>query len=139
MSTETSPLIGLYQLCLLAEQKGLLGAPTFHLGLLVNAPHGTVTGQVHITQAVTPPSGAVTVNVTGTLHELVFGPTVTKVLTLSGQYIVSFPPPAIGSYLAHFSATIVFHGNGWVNGLGNFHWANHIDNNVPTNSIACPK
>lgn len=136
-STQTNPLIGLYQLCLLAEKPGMLGSPVFDLALLVHPSASSVTGVVHITQSVTPPNGNITVNVTGNIHELVFGSQVTKVLTLTGQYVVSFPPPAIGSYLAHFAATIVFHGNDWSNGVGNFHWNNQIDNNVPTHSRPC--
>ncbi|WP_448699158.1 DUF1842 domain-containing protein [Mucilaginibacter sp. AW1-3] len=136
MSTST-PLAGLFQLCLLAEKPGLLGAPVFNLKLLVYPAGQSVTGLVHISQSVTPQGAPVVVNVHGTLHEMVFGAQVTKVITLSGQYVVSFPPPAIGSYLANFSATLVFNQKDAWTGVSNFAWGHQTDNGVPTHSVPC--
>jgi hypothetical protein len=137
MSKPTPPLADLYRLCLTAEKPGLLGAPTFHIALLVHPSGNSVSGVVHITQAVTPPNGSITVNVTGTIHELVFGAQITKVIVISGTYIVRCLPPALCLYQEHFTATIAFHGNDWTQGSGNFHWANNTDNNVPTKSVPC--
>jgi hypothetical protein len=134
--SSSKPLAGLYRLCLEAEKPGLLGSPSFHLSLLVYPSGSSVTGIVHIAQSVTPPGGNITVNVTGSIHEMAFGAQVTKVIALSGEYAVSFPPPAIGMYLAPFKATIVFH-NEDKQGLSTFEWGHQIDTNVPTTNVAC--
>lgn len=135
MSTETSPLIGLFQLNLVSTT-GLLGAPTFHLGLLVNPSGETVTGLVNITQAIDPKlSGSnVNVNVTGTYQELVFGAQTTKVIVLNGEYVYSVPPPAIGSFLCKFNAVIHLDED-W-NGTGSYTWGfNQKAANVPTKEV----
>jgi len=137
MSTSTAQAIGLYQLCLNGAKTGLLGAPTFHVSLLVNPSANSITGVVQITQSVTPHGAATSINVTGTVHEMGFGGQNTKVIVLKGQYVVSVPPPAIGAYLQEFEAAIVFHGDGWANGLGNFHWGTSVDNSVPVKSVPC--
>src|ERR1700744_5104662 len=102
--SSSKPLAGLYRLCLEAQKPGLLGAPVFHLNLLVYPSGSSVTGIVNISQSVTPPGNNITVRVTGTIHEMVFGAQVTKVISLTGEYVVSFPPPAIGSYLAQYKS-----------------------------------
>jgi hypothetical protein len=135
MSSST-PLAGLYRLCLVAQKPGLLGSPVFHANLLVYPSGSSVTGIVHISQSVTPPNGEITVQVTGAIHEMAFGAQVTKVIAISGEYAVSFPPPAIGMYLAPFKATIVFH-NEDKEGLSTFEWGHQIDTNVPTTVVDC--
>ncbi|MFC4992757.1 DUF1842 domain-containing protein [Rubritalea tangerina] len=94
--------IGLYKVDLIAGNEGVPGAPILRLSLLVNAATGEVTGQGRITQAVE--SGDVPIsNIKGQVRATGFGE-YTKVLSLEGEGFVSFPPPAIGSYLAPFTA-----------------------------------
>lgn len=135
MSTQTSPLIGLFQLNLVATT-GLMGAPTFHMGLLINPSGGSVTGIVNITQAVDPNSSAsnANVNVSGTYQELVFGSQTTKVIVLNGEYVYSVPPPAIGSFLCKFNAVIHLDEN-W-DGTGSYIWGfDQKAVNVPTKDV----
>ncbi|MBN2526423.1 MAG: DUF1842 domain-containing protein [Deltaproteobacteria bacterium] len=79
------------------------GAPILHLSLLVDAPTGSVTGHAMLAQAVAPPYGEIKItNITGHLQSTGFGK-YTKVVALKGEALISFPPPAIGSYLELFS------------------------------------
>ncbi len=65
--------IGLYPVKLLVEQ-GLVGAPTLHLNLLVNAASGQVNGSAEVTQALPPPYGETHIpQVTGHIHHTGFG------------------------------------------------------------------
>jgi len=43
---------------------------------------------------------------------------------VTGQYVVSVPPPGIGSYLAHFSAALAV-AKDW-NGKGSFEYSGHV-------------
>ena len=135
MSYTPSKQVGLYRLCLQAGT-GQPGAKTLHLELLVNAVTGTVTGEGNQTQAVTPPGGNIPINnITGIIHGAGFG-TVTKLIALSGEAYISFPPPAIGSYLAPFRANFAVDNN-W-NGKGG--WViKPADQNedVPVKSVKC--
>lgn len=115
MTTTTSPTsapdrLGLYQLCLDAEQSILDGAPTLQLSLLVDAVRGTVTGQ----GVETPAEFVITkenrprpvTGITGTIHATPTGAEpVTQVMSLTGGVVVNFPPPAIGSMVLPFTAT----------------------------------
>ncbi|TPG46987.1 DUF1842 domain-containing protein [Sphingomonas glacialis] len=116
--------VGLYQVKLLVQvgDGHLAGAPTLELALLVNAPTGHITGTAHITQALPPPYGSIEFPVSGVLHHTGFGHD-TKLVALTGEYVVSVPPPAIGSYLAHFSAALALDG-AW-NGVGSYAYGNH--------------
>lgn len=114
---------GLYPVKLTVTKEGLVGAPTLTLNLLVNAPDGTVTGEAVITQAVTPTEAQVTVpSVKGNIHHTGLGAD-QMLVSLSGDFIQSVPPPAIGSYLAHFSAALAVD-KGW-NGRGTYTYATH--------------
>lgn len=98
------------------------GAPTLTLSLGVNAPTGAVNGTAEITQALPTPFGQLHFPVTGHL----FSPSIAhglNLLVLDGQYVVSFPPPAIGSYLAHFNGGFVVNGE-WT-GEGSYSYGNH--------------
>ncbi|WP_018969701.1 DUF1842 domain-containing protein [Rubritalea marina] len=134
MSTTTDPSasankIGLYKVDLTAGNKGMPGAPILSLSLLVNAASGEVTGQGVISQAVE--SGDVKVsNITGKLRSTGFGE-YTKVLALQGEGFVSFPPPAIGSYLAPFEAHFSLK-NDW-SGLG----AWELKGSQPVEDVPC--
>ncbi len=114
---------GLYLVKLKVSRPGLLGAPVLHLNLSVYAPQGNVNGDAVISQSVTPTSGPIHVpQVTGHIHHTGFGPD-QQLVSLAGQYVVSVPPPAIGSYLANFSAALVVGAN-WV-GKGTFTYGGH--------------
>jgi hypothetical protein len=108
---------------------GMPGAPIAHFSLVVNAASGTVSGMVEITQAID--SAPIEVKVTGTVRATGFGE-VTKIVSLSGEYVVSVPPPAIGSYLQKFEAHMDIN-NEW-NGTGGFSYGSHNINNVPVKS-----
>lgn len=114
---------------LMAGNLNMPGAPVLNLNLMYNTEQGTLNGDALITQAVTPPSGRTLVpHVSGDVHGLGLGGA-TRVFSLSGEYVQSFPPPAIGSYLAKFSATFVTDNN-W-KGHGSFDFGTHKVNNVP--------
>src|SRR5580698_1396975 len=102
MPTDTGNNIGLYLVNGIAGKEGTPGAPLLHFSLLVNAVTGAITGHAVQTQAVAPPGDKIVVsNVTGTLRYAGLGH-FTKLVHLEGEAVISFPPPAIGSYLAPF-------------------------------------
>lgn len=108
---------------------GMPGAPIAHFSLVVNAASGTVSGVVEITQAID--SAPIEVKVTGTLRHTGYGE-VTKIVNISGEYVVSVPPPAIGSYLEKFTAHMDIN-NEW-NGVGGFTYGTHKISDVPVKS-----
>lgn len=115
--------VGLYPVKLNVEKKGLLGAPDLKLSLVVYAPAGTVSGSAVITQALAPPAGEIHIpEVSGVIHHTGFGAD-QQLVALKGQYVVSVPPPAIGSYLAQFSAALVVD-KSWT-GKGTFTYGGH--------------
>lgn len=108
---------------------GTPGAPLMHFSLVVVPSANTVSGTVEITQAIAPPGGEIIVkNVTGIIRSTGFGK-VTKVVSLAGQFIVSMPPPAIGSYLENFSAHMAIDDN-W-DGRGGFSYGHSDIEEVP--------
>ena len=98
------------------------GAPLLKLKLGVNATNGEVNGQATITQALPPPHGELQFPVSGTVHHTGLGAD-TLLVALSGQYAVSVPPPAIGTYLAHFTAALAVD-KSW-NGTGSYSYDHH--------------
>ena len=99
------------------------GAPVLHLTLGVNAPTGQVNGSAEITQALPPPYGKISIpQVTGQLLHTGFG-TDTVLVHVGGEYVLSVPPPAIGSYLAKFSAALAVDAD-W-NGKGTYSYGTH--------------
>jgi hypothetical protein len=104
MPTDTGNNLGLYLVNAVAGNQGTPGAPLLHLSLLVNSVTGAITGQAMQTQALRPPGDKIVVgNVTGSLRSTGLG-SYTQVVYLTGSALVSFPPPAIGSYVAPFTA-----------------------------------
>jgi hypothetical protein len=102
--TTTVGNVGLYLVNGTAGNIGLPGAPVLRFSLLVNAATGTVSGQARQTQAIPGPLGDVLIgNVTGQIRYTGLGQ-YTKIVSLTGSTVISVPPPAIGSYLAPFSA-----------------------------------
>ncbi|WP_448663659.1 DUF1842 domain-containing protein [Sphingomonas sp. CJ20] len=115
--------VGYYMVKLLVEQQGPVGAPALHLNLGVDAVTGKVTGIGEITQSLPPPYGEITIpQVSGEIFHTGLGKD-TQLVHLTGQYVVSVPPPAIGSYLAQFSAALAVD-NSW-NGSGSFQYGGH--------------
>jgi hypothetical protein len=96
----------------------VLGAGSMTLALTVNAVSGTLHGQARgkLQEGTKNPS-TFTADASGVLHSTGFGPNV-KVGSVRGQAFVSFPPPAIGSYLAPFSASFSLDADG--KGTGQF-------------------
>ena len=107
---------------------GMPGAPIATFSLVVVPSQHTVSGTVVITQAVNGPDNHIVVSVKGKIYATGFGQ-FTQVVSLHGQYVQSFPPPAIGSFLADFDAHFAID-NAW-NGTGGFSYFKHQIENVP--------
>jgi len=132
MSTKTVGSVGLYLVNGTAGKVGTPGAPIFHFSLLVNAVTGAVTGHGKLTQAVAPPLGDIPIVITsGQVHSTGFG-SFTKVVSLKGDGFVSFPPPAIGSYLVPFDAGFAID-DAW-DGVGGWIFGHQKVENVPVKS-----
>ena len=113
----------------LVGNEGMPGAPLLHLACVVNASSGVVSGQARITQALAPPNGQIDIpNVTGQIRHLGLGQD-TMIVSLSAKYFVSVPPPAIGSYLADFSAVLKLDPK-W-HGTGSFTYGEKTIDDVP--------
>lgn len=110
---------------------GTPGAPIATFNLVVVPSQHTVTGTVVITQAVKGPDSHIVVQVKGKIYSTGFGK-FTQVVSLQGQYVQSFPPPAIGAFLADFDAHLAID-NEW-NGVGGFSYYQHQIENVPVAS-----
>jgi hypothetical protein len=137
MSVTTTPKttngVGLAQLKLQIGT-GLPGAPSFNFNGTVFG-NTTITGDDDIAQVTAPPFPDYKVRVHGRRTTLVFGGATDYLASLQGQYVVSFPPPAIGSYLATLEILMKLDGpNSW-NGVADITYAGgHLDN-VPVKSI----
>lgn len=116
--------LGFYQVKLQVGHEGMPGAPILHLTLGVNASTGEVAGTAEITQALPPPYGSTVIpQVAGRIFQTDFGDN--KLLVhVTGQYLVSVPPPAIGTYLADFSAALAVD-KSW-DGRGSFAYNRHV-------------
>jgi len=107
---------------------GTPGAPIASFSLVVVPSQNSVSGTVVITQAVNGPDSHIVVPVKGKIFATGFG-NFTKVVSLHGEYVQSFPPPAIGAFLAEFDAHLAIN-NEW-NGTGGFSYWKHNVENVP--------
>ncbi len=117
-TAEAKAIIGTYLTKGTIGNVGMPGAPIAHFSLLVTPSTNTVSGTVEITQAIAGSGSSIVVkNVTGAIRATGYG-TVTKVVSLEGEYLVSVPAPAIGTYLAKFTAHMAID-NEW-NGKGGF-------------------
>ena|SRR6218665_337245 len=112
---------------------GTPGAPIATFSLVVVPSQNSVTGTVVITQAVNGPDSHIVVQVKGKIYATGLGQ-YTKVVSLQGQYVQSFPPPAIGSFLADFNAHLAID-NAW-NGKGGFSYWRHNVEDVPVKAAA---
>lgn len=108
---------------------GMPAEPIIHFSLVVCATSGIISGIIEIIQAIDRP--AILLNVTGSIRSTGFGEN-TKTVNLSGNYLITVPPPAIGSYLQHFTAHMDIN-NEW-NGTGGFTYSNQKIENVPVKS-----
>ncbi|OXA92096.1 DUF1842 domain-containing protein [Flavobacterium hercynium] len=125
-------LIGAY----LAEGKignvGTPGAPIAKFSLVVVPSQNSVSGTVVISQAVNGPDSHIVVQVKGRIYATGFGK-YTKAVSLQGQYVQSFPPPALGAFIADFDAHFSVDDE-W-NGIGGFSYWRHSVENVPVASV----
>ena len=97
---------GLYLLKLsFASSSSIVGAGSMTLALTVDAPTGVLHGQAQgtILEGTEHPQ-TFTAKVSGAMHSTGFGHIV-RVGAVSGEAAVSVTPPAIGTYLAPFSAS----------------------------------
>jgi hypothetical protein len=109
--------------------EGMPGAPLLHVSALVVVPSGLISGHAEITQAIQGPAGDVKISdLKGRIHEVTLHGEKFRLVNLSGTYIRSLPPPAIGEILEHFSAMLLLEGTGpWI-GCGSFTYAtNHVE------------
>lgn len=128
----TTEAVGLYLVHGQAGNVGTPGAPILHFSLLVNAVSGDVTGHAEQTQSVPPPANKITIgNITGHVRSTGLGK-YTKVVSLQGSAIISFPPPAIGSYVMPFTASFAI-SDAW-EGRGGWTLGNNTVDNVPVNA-----
>ncbi|WP_163399622.1 DUF1842 domain-containing protein [Flavobacterium fluviatile] len=111
---------------------GTPGAPVASFSLVVVPSQHSVSGTVVITQAIQGPDSHIVVPVTGKIYATGFGKVI-QVVSLKGQYVHSFPPPAIGSLLADFDAHLAVD-NEW-NGTGGFSYYGHNVENVPVKAV----
>jgi hypothetical protein len=118
-----------------AGKVGTPGAPILHYDLLYDVESGTVSGQAKITQAIA--GGEIVINnVTGVVRKLIFGGTLTLVISLKGTYTQKGPPPTeyviLEHFTAHFSTDVQW------NGRGSFDYGTHVVNDVPVKStVVC--
>ncbi|MGA9583350.1 MAG: DUF1842 domain-containing protein [Allosphingosinicella sp.] len=119
----TDSTVGYYLIKALVARENMAGSPELHLTLGVDSTSGQANGSAEITQALPPPYGTTHVpQVTGSVRHLGFNNDL-RVVAVKGQYVVSVPPPAIGSYLANFSAVLVLQPDG--SGEGSFSYGDH--------------
>lgn len=131
-AAKSTALVGAYLTKGTIGNVGMPGAPIAHFSLVVVPGANSVSGTVEITQAISGPTSNIVVkNVKGQIRATGFGK-ITKVVSLEGDYFVSFPPPAIGSYLGKFSAHMAID-NEW-NGQGGFTYGSSNIDDVPVKS-----
>lgn len=123
--------VGLYFVKAVVGNVGQPGAPIVNLALTVQAASGHVSGIAEISQAVL--GGNHRFPVTGQIYQTGFGPN-HQLVSLSGEFVYSVPPPAIGSFLAKFTAALSVDA-AW-NGSGGLNYLNTHIENAPVKKIA---
>jgi Domain of unknown function (DUF1842) len=114
-----------YYIVDLEVSTGLIGAPTLHLKLGVNAVTGIVQGTGEITQALPPPHGVTHIpQITGVIHHTGLG-TDTLLVSLHGEYLHTSPPSMV-VYPVKVTAALAVDAS-W-NGTGVFTNGSHIYN-----------
>jgi len=108
---------GLY-LAKLQFTSTVVGGGSMVLELAVDAVNGALHGRANGSiQQGTQHAPEFTASAAGHLHATGLGD-VTKVGAVTGEAVVSFPPPAIGSFLSKFTASFAVDNN--FNGTGSF-------------------
>lgn len=105
------------------------GTPLVYYSLVVSSEQGNISGIIEIIQAINAPS--IKVNVIGNIRKTNYGH-VTNIVSLHGEYVVSVPPPSIGSYPEKFHAYMDI--NDVWNGTGGFAFRNQKISDVPVTS-----
>ena len=123
--------VGLYFVKAVVGNVGTPGAPVVNLALTVQAASGHVSGIAEIAHAVV--GGNHRFPVSGQIYQTGFGPN-HQLVSLGGEFVYSVPPPAIGSFLAKFTAALSVD-KAW-NGSGGFNYLNVHVENVPVKKIA---
>jgi hypothetical protein len=123
--------VGLYFVKAVVGNVGTPGAPIVNLALTVQAASGHVSGIAEISQAID--KGHHRFPVSGQIYQTGFGPN-HQLVSLSGEFVYSVPPPAIGSFRAKFTAALSVD-QAW-NGSGGFNYLNTHVENVPVKKIA---
>jgi hypothetical protein len=114
-----------YYIVDLEVSTGLIGAPTLHLKLGVNAVTGAVQGSGEITRPLPPPHNVNHIpQITGVVHRTGFGKD-TLLVSVHGQYLHSNPPSLV-VYEVKVTAALSVDGS-W-NGTGVFTDGSHIYN-----------
>lgn len=126
-----SDVLGLYFVKAVVGNAGMPGAPLVNLALSVQAASGHVAGIAEITQAVQ--GGNHRFPVTGQIYQTGLGPN-HQLVSLQGEFVYSVPPPAIGTFLAKFTAALSVDQK-W-NGSGGFNYVTTHVENVPVKNIA---
>lgn len=112
-----------------AGNVGLPGAPILHFDLLYNASTGALSGHACIVSASPPPLGQIVIsNVTGKVTNMIFGGTLSHIVTMQGTYQISLQNPPIifeQSFAAYFQVDADFDGRGY------FEYGGNIVNDVP--------
>jgi hypothetical protein len=115
-----------YYIVDLEVSTGLIGAPTLHLKLGVNAVTEIVQGTGEITQALPPPYGSIHIpQIHGVIHHTGFGKD-TLLVSLQGEYLHTNPPSMV-VYPVKVTAALAVDAS-W-NGTGVFTNGSHVYNN----------
>ncbi len=124
--SNATPIMGAYLVKGTIGNVGMPGAPIVHFALVVVPSTNSVSGEVHVSQAVE--GGNYSGHVTGKIHATGFGD-LTQVVSLTGG--ISMDGPVIGVF--PFNANMAID-NSW-NGKGGFSYLNvHIED-VPVTSV----
>lgn len=114
---------------LISGKLGTPGAPILSMALMYDTGTGQISGQGLITQSVAPPNGRIVIHgISGQVHGLGLGGG-TRVISLTGTFIHSLTPPAIGQVTEKFSATFATDER-W-QGHGSFTYGGQTIHNVP--------
>jgi hypothetical protein len=122
-----------YYIVNLEVTTGLIGAPTLHLKLGVNAVTGAVQGSGEITQPLPPPYGTIVIpQISGVIHHTGFGKD-TLLVSLHGEYLHSNPPSMV-VYEVKVTAALAVDAS-W-NGTGVFTNGAHVYNDCKVTKVA---
>jgi len=129
MPTATN-LRGIYLVAGSAGDEADLNATILRFALLVNDASGQISGQAQIQeQGVVGPNSETNIgNVTGHIQALDFG-SITKLVALKGEAVVTLPPPVVLSIVQPFQAHFAID-DAW-EGIGSWTLGSQTVSNVP--------